>query len=86
MTNADIITGLKQLALSCDVAVERCRSRHTVDQIRDQQVLVLAAADAIVQLQARLVRQACYFEHIEAVNEPRWPLLEDDGDDPGEAL
>ena len=80
MTNADIIAGLKQLALSCDVAVENCRSRHTVRQIRDQQVLVLAAADAIVQLQARLVRQACYFEHIEAQEQPKsWPLLEDEG-------
>jgi hypothetical protein len=85
MTNDQIITGLKELAVSCDVAIERCRSRSTVRQIRDQQVLVLAAADAIVQLQARLVRQACYFEHIEAVNEPRWPLLEDD-DDPGMGL
>jgi len=32
------------------------------------------------------VRQACYFEHIEAVNEPRWPLLEPDDNDPGAAL
>lgn len=85
MTNEQIITGLKQLALSCDVALENVRSRATRVQIQDQQVLVLAAADAIVQLQTRLVRQACYFEHIEAVNEPKsWPLLEDD--DPGAAL
>jgi hypothetical protein len=85
MRNDQIITGLKELAVSCDVAIKRCRRRDTVRQIRDQQVLVLAAADAIVQLQARLVRQACYFEHIEAVNEPRWPLLEDN-DDPGMGL
>jgi hypothetical protein len=33
------------------------------------------------QLRARLVRQACYFEHIEAKQEPKgWPLLEDEGD------
>jgi hypothetical protein len=32
------------------------------------------------QLRARLVRQACYFEHIEAKQEPKgWPLLEDEG-------
>jgi len=84
MRNDEIIQGLKELALSCDVAIERVRSRSTIRQIQEQQVLVLAAADAIVQLQQRLVRQACYFEHIEAVNEPRWPLLEDD--DPGAAL
>ena len=46
---------------------------------------VLSAADLIVQLQQRLVRQAMYFEHIEAVNEPRWPLLSED-DDPGAAF
>ena len=32
------------------------------------------------QLRARLVRQACYFEHIEAREQPKsWPLLEDEG-------
>jgi hypothetical protein len=31
------------------------------------------------QLRARLVRQACYFEHIEAREQPKgWPLLEDE--------
>lgn len=48
--------------------------------------MLLESADLIVQLQQRLVRQACYFEHIEAVNEPRWPLLEPDDNDPGAAL
>jgi hypothetical protein len=39
------------------------------------------------QLRARLVRQACYFEYIEAKQEPRapgqqgWPLLEDTGEE-----
>lgn len=85
MTNEEIMTGLKQLALSCDVAIGHCRSRATIRQIQDQQVLVLAAADAIVQLQNRLVRQACYFEQIEAAHAPKsWPLLADD--DPGAAL
>jgi hypothetical protein len=54
--------------------------------LRWQADVMLGAADAIVQLQQRLVRQACYFEHIEAVNEPRWPLLEDDDTDAGAAL
>jgi hypothetical protein len=44
---------------------------------------LLESAQLIVQLQDRLVRQACYFEHIEA-DSPRWPLLEDD--DPGASL
>jgi hypothetical protein len=34
------------------------------------------------ELRARLVRQACYFEYIEAKQEPKtWPLLEDTGED-----
>jgi hypothetical protein len=44
-------------------------------------VTILSAADLIVQLQGRLVRQACYFERIEASNQTQWPLM--DGDDPG---
>jgi hypothetical protein len=45
--------------------------------------MLVESAELIVQLQERLVRQACYFEHIEA-DSRQWPLLEDD--DPGEAL
>jgi hypothetical protein len=45
--------------------------------------MLVESAELIVQLQERLVRQACYFEHIEA-DSPRWPLLEDD--DPGASL
>jgi len=33
------------------------------------------------QLRQRLVKQACYFEHIEAKQEPKsWPLLKDKGE------
>jgi hypothetical protein len=38
------------------------------------------------ELRQRLVKQACYFEHIEAKQQPRtpgqqgWPLLEDEGE------
>jgi hypothetical protein len=46
--------------------------------------MLLEAADLVLQLQDRLVRQACYFEHIEAETQPKWPLL--DEDDPGVAL
>ena len=49
--------------------------------------VMLEACECIEQLQGRLVRQACYFEHIEAADEPEtWPLLEPDDDDPGAAL
>jgi len=44
---------------------------------------LLESAQLIVQLQDRLVRQACHLEHIEAAG-PQWPLLEDD--DPEAAL
>jgi hypothetical protein len=46
--------------------------------------VMLEACECIEQLQNRLVRQACYFEHIEATQEPQWPLFEDD--DPGAAI
>lgn len=46
--------------------------------------VILEACACIEQLQNRLVRQACYFEHIEATEEPQWPLLDDD--DAGAAL
>jgi hypothetical protein len=56
-------------------------------EIRRNQRTALEAADAILQLQDRLVRQACYFEQIEARTQPRdWPLLADDEDDPGASL
>jgi Fe-S cluster assembly scaffold protein SufB len=45
---------------------------------------LLESANLIEQLQARLVRQAMYFETIEASEEPRWPLLDDD--DAGAAI
>lgn len=45
--------------------------------------MLLEAADLVLQLQDRLVRQACHLEHIEAAG-PQWPLLDDD--DPGAAL
>jgi hypothetical protein len=88
MTNDQIITKLKELAVSCDVAVERCRRRDTVRQIRDQQVLVLAAADAIMKLRWRLCTQAMELERAEAAVDSGpdyWPLLEPD-DDPGMGL
>jgi hypothetical protein len=48
--------------------------------------LLLETADLVLQLQTRLVKQAVAYEHGEAANARRWPLLEDDDTDPGAAL
>lgn len=89
MTQDQIISGLKELALSCDAAVERVRSRSTIEQIRNQQVLLLAAANELIQLRWRVCKQAMELERAEAAVDAEpdyWPLLEPDEDDPGAAL
>jgi len=48
--------------------------------------LLLETADLVLQLQTRLVKQAVAYEHGEAANARRWPLLEDDDADPGAGL
>lgn len=48
--------------------------------------LLLETADLVLQLQTRLVKQAVAYEHGEAANARRWPLLEDDDTDAGAAL
>jgi hypothetical protein len=48
--------------------------------------LLLETADLVLQLQTRLVQQAVAYEHGEAANARRWPLLEDDDTGPGAAL
>ena len=83
MTPSDIVERLKTYVHACNTAASACEAEY-VEAIREHAVTALSAADLIVQLQQRLVRQAMYFETIEAVNEPRWPLLSDD--DPGAAL
>ena len=85
MTPSDIVERLKTYVHACNTAASACEPEY-VEAIRDHAVTALSAADLIVQLQERLVRQAMYFETIEAVNEPRWPLLSEDEDDPGMAL
>ena len=81
----EIVDALRLYANATASAAERCLDREKRGTITMMASVLLSAADQILQLQDRLVRQACYFEHIEAVNEPRWPLLEDD-DDAGAAL
>lgn len=73
-------------AESCeDWAVHDEIMQHA-EWIRDAVQLIEKQQAENQQLRERLVRQAMYFEQIEAVNEPRWPLLEPDNDDPGAHL
>jgi hypothetical protein len=85
MTPIDIVQKLQDYVHACNRAASSCEPEY-VEAIREHAVTILSAADLIVQLQGRLVRQARYFETIEAVNEPRWPLLSEDEDDPGASL
>ena len=85
MMPSEIVEKLKSYVDGCNVAASRCEAEY-VPAIREHAVTILSAVDLIQQLQARLVRQAMYFEQIEAANEPRWPLLEPDDSDPGAAL
>ena len=82
MSPSEIVEQLQRYVVACNKAASACEAEY-VEAIREHAVTILMAADLIVQLQGRLVGQAMYFEQIEAVNEPRWPLLSDD--DPGMA-
>ena len=84
MSPSQIVKRLQKFAEWCNRAAASCEPEY-VESISQHAVTVLSAADLIVQLQERLVRQAMYFETIEAVNEPRWPLLQPE-DDPGMGL
>ena len=84
MSPSQIVQRLQTFAEWCNRAAASCDPEY-VESISQHAVTVLSAADLIVQLQQRLVRQAMYFETIEAVNEPRWPLLQPE-DDPGMGL
>ena len=85
MTPSEIVEQLQRYVVACNTAASSCNDEY-VASIREHAVIILSAADLIVQLQQRLVKQACYFEQMEAMNEPRWPLLAEDEDDPGTAL
>ena len=85
MSPSQIVKRLQTFAEWCNRAAASCDPEY-VESISQHAVTVLSAADLIVQLQERLVRQAMYFETIEAVNEPRWPLLQPENEDPGMGL
>jgi hypothetical protein len=85
---------LRRLYRYHSLASESCENWATHDEIMRQAAWIMDGISLIEKLQTenqqlreRLVRQACYFEHIEAKQEPRapgqqgWPLLEDTGEE-----
>lgn len=83
----EIVAALRQYAEASVSAADKCVELDGRCRMTMMASVLLSAADEILQLQQRLVKQACYFENIEAATQPRdWPLLEDDGDDPGACL
>ena len=83
------IKRLRRLYRYHSLAAESSENWATHDEIMQQAawlmegiVLIEKLRDENEQLRARLVRQACYFEHIEAREQPKtWPLLEDTGEE-----
>jgi hypothetical protein len=91
MTTEKLIKRLSILQGGCIHASEDSDNWHMHDALVANARTIGSAIAFIKQLRRendelrqRLVKQACYFEHIEAAGEPRWPLLEDD--DPEAAL
>ena len=91
MTTEKLIRRLKALAGYHTQAADQAETQSLAEDILEQRTWIVLARKQLEQLHAengelkgRLVRQACYFERIEAQNEPRWPLME--GEDPGAAL
>lgn len=85
MNHNQIISGLKQIALSCDDARQHTSDKRTLRNIKRHHDIVVAAADVIVQMRWRLCTQAMNLERAEAAVDAEpdyWPLLDDD-EDPG---
>ena len=83
----EIVHALRQYAEASVSAADKCLELDGRCRMTMMASVLMSAADEILQLQQRLVKQACYFEYIEAANEPKnWPLLADDEDDPGASL
>jgi hypothetical protein len=91
MSTDAIVKKLRSLARWHTEAAEQAETQSLAELIMEQRRWIVSARKELEQLatvndelRQRLVRQACYFERIEASNEPRWPLM--NGDDPGDAL
>jgi hypothetical protein len=91
MTTDVIVKKLKSLARWHTEAAEQAETMEMAELIMQQRRWIVSARRELEQLatvngelRQRLVRQACYFERIEASNQTQWPLME--GDDTGAAL
>jgi hypothetical protein len=91
MSTEAIVKKLKSLARWHTEAAEQAETQSLAELILQQRRWIVMARREIEhlatvndELRQRLVRQACYFERIEAQHEPRWPLM--GGDDPGAEL
>ena len=86
MTTEKLIKRLLRLQGGCVQASEDTENWHMHDAlVANARTIGIAIASIKTltaengQLRERLVRQACYFEHIEAREQPKtWPLLEDE--------
>ena len=94
MTTEKLIKRLSILQGGCIHASEDTENWHMHDALVANARTIGSAIAFIKQLRRendelrqRLVKQACYFEHIEAKHQPRtpgqqgWPLLEDTGEE-----
>lgn len=87
MNDAKLIKKLSVLQGGCIHASEDAENWHMHDALVENAQTIGHAISLIKrmrcqnqQLRERLVRQACYFEHIEAKQQPKsWPMLEDEG-------
>ena len=91
MTTDVIVKKLRSLARWHTEAAEQAETQSLAELILEQRRWIVSARRELEQLatvndelRQRLVRQACYFERIEASNQTQWPLL--GGDDSGASL
>ena len=86
MNDAKLIKKLSALQGGCIHASEETENWHMHDALVENASVIGNAISLIKRMQAenqqlreRLVRQAMYFEQIEAKEQPKsWPLLEDE--------
>jgi hypothetical protein len=86
MRNHELVAMLKEYGVAAARAAETADEKAGTARLNFMASVLLESADRIMQLQDRLVKQAFAYEHAEAANARRWPLLQDDDTDPGAAL
>jgi len=86
MRNHELVAMLKEYGVAAARAAETADDKAGSARMNFMASVLLESADRMMQLQTRLVQQAVAYEHAEAANAQRWPLLEPDDDDPGAAL